>query len=396
MRVLMGPAPAAAADPTVVRATEHWFLRRGLPHFIADYNASQDIWTRAVPALTVLFLLELFLAANVEWTWWQDVLAVAGALAIALAAWAFVNRMRGRPALRRPDDLGVYEIAVFVVVPAVVPLVFGGQVGQALSIAGTNVLLVALIYAVTSYGIVPMTRWGFEQIGRQVQSVFTLFFRALPLLILVLALLLFTAEMWQTVADMNVTRIALAIGFFVVTGSAFAVVRLPQQIGELSRFESWERTTERLRGTPIEPVVGSLAEPDGEAPGLSRRQWYNVGLVVLVSEAVQVFLVTVFVFAFFVAFGMATLTRGVMNEWVATDDGVEVLRELRIAGDTYVLTEELLKVSGFLAAFAGLYFMVVMLTDATYRREFLDEIVSDVRDAFAVRAAYLAYLGRGG
>ena len=55
-----------------------------------------------------------------------------------------------------------------------------------------------------------------------------------------------------------------------------------------------------------------------------------------------------------------------------------------------VLTRELLHVSAFLAAFSGLYFTVVLLTDATYREEFLEEVLADVREAFAVRAVYLA------
>jgi hypothetical protein len=60
-------APNTRLDEGVVDATERWFVNRGLPHFIADYNASQDIWTRAVPALTALFLLELLLASKVGW-----------------------------------------------------------------------------------------------------------------------------------------------------------------------------------------------------------------------------------------------------------------------------------------------------------------------------------------
>jgi hypothetical protein len=94
---------------------------------------------------------------------------------------------------------------------------------------------------------------------------------------------------------------------------------------------------------------------------------------------------------FFVVFGMITLTQGVMYSWVGRR--LEVIWHFKVSGDTFVLTEELLKVAIFLAAFSGLYFMVVLLTDATYRKEFLDEVVSDVRDAFAVRAAYLQYLG---
>jgi hypothetical protein len=115
-----------------------------------------------------------------------------------------------------------------------------------------------------------------------------------------------------------------------------------------------------------------------------------VGLVVLVSEAVQVALVTILVFVFFVVFGMISLSQAVMRTWVGHD--VDVVWRLRISGETFVLTSELLKVAVFLGAFSGLYFMVVLLTDATYREEFLEQVVSDVRDAFAVRAIYLAYL----
>ena len=35
--------------------------------------------------------------------------------------------------------------------------------------------------------------------------------------------------------------------------------------------------------------------------------------------------------------------------------------------------------AGFLAAFSGLYFTVYVLTDATYRSEFFDEVVGEVR-----------------
>src|SRR3954454_1204295 len=116
-----------AADPRVVAATERWFLKRGLPHFIADYSAARDIWTRALPALVVVFLLELLLAFKAGWAWWLDALALVGAVALALTAWALANRARGRKAFARPDDIGRYEVAVFVVVPAVVPIVFGTQ-----------------------------------------------------------------------------------------------------------------------------------------------------------------------------------------------------------------------------------------------------------------------------
>jgi len=66
---------------------------------------------------------------------------------------------------------------------------------------------------------------------------------------------------------------------------------------------------------------------------------------------------------------------------------------LRALGQRMVLSEELLRVAVFLSSFSSLYFTVVLLTDATYREEFLEEILEDVRGSFAVRAVYLRVRG---
>jgi hypothetical protein len=58
-----------------------------------------------------------------------------------------------------------------------------------------------------------------------------------------------------------------------------------------------------------------------------------------------------------------------------------------------VITEELLRVSGAIAAFTGLYFAISMLTDDVYRREFLGELTSEMRATFAARAEYLKLRG---
>ena len=53
------PCAARAAASPELRATERWFIRRGLPMFVEDYSAGRDVWTRALPALVVLFVLSL-------------------------------------------------------------------------------------------------------------------------------------------------------------------------------------------------------------------------------------------------------------------------------------------------------------------------------------------------
>lgn len=70
-----------------------------------------------------------------------------------------------------------------------------------------------------------------------------------------------------------------------------------------------------------------------------------------------------------------------------------MLHDLSLFGTDVPLTAELLKVTGFLMAFTALQFTVSALTDATYRKEFLDDLTSDIREALAVRTLYLERLG---
>ena len=108
---------------------ERWLTKRGIPHFIDQYSASRDVLTRAIPLLTAIFLFQVFGAAEMDWRWWANGLAVAGGFALLVGAWALINRMRDRPMLERPQRIGWVEMTVFVLVPALLPLVFGGQWG---------------------------------------------------------------------------------------------------------------------------------------------------------------------------------------------------------------------------------------------------------------------------
>ena len=86
--------------------------------------------------------------------------------------------------------------------------------------------------------------------------------------------------------------------------------------------------------------------------------------------------------------GCSRSTTCVRESWIgtpATNAGLES----RSAATTFELTEELLRVAGGLAAFSGFYFAVAMLTDSTYREEFLEELTDEMRASFKARTAYL-------
>ncbi len=115
-----------------LEAYEHRFRRAGLPLLIEGWSAREDALPRAFPLLAVVLCGELLGALNLDWSPWANVGALAAALALLLGAVALSNRVGGRPVTALPRDLGPLELGLFVVLPAILPLVFGGQVTSAL------------------------------------------------------------------------------------------------------------------------------------------------------------------------------------------------------------------------------------------------------------------------
>jgi hypothetical protein len=342
---------------------ERRFRRAGLPLLIEDYSASTNVFNRAAPLLALVFLGEMLGATSLDWSPWANVAAALGGLTLLLAAAAVVNRVRGRPALAVPDDIGRLELGAFVLLPALLPLAFGGQWRSALVTAAANAALLALIYGVIGYGLLSIVRWALARLLSQLASSLALLTRAIPLLMIFSVVLFLTTEMWQVFSEAKAASLAILAILFVALGTSFLVARLPREVRSLER------------------------EAGGDSQELDRRQRVNVGLVLFVSQALQVLLVSLAVGAFFVVMGTLLIDAGVLESWIGSDG--HVLFTIDVLGIDGTVTEELLRVSGAIAAFTGLYFAISMLTDEVYRREFLDELTGEMRDTFRARAEYL-------
>ncbi|CAN5630742.1 hypothetical protein BH10ACT1_BH10ACT1_40780 [soil metagenome] len=392
-----GPPAESRPPAELVAATERWFLRRGTPHLIDGYQASADVFTRTVPVLGLVLLLEVLGAARFDWVWWQNGLALIGGIALLGAAWAVVDRLRGRPLWARPDDVGAVELTAFVLVPPLLPLVFGGQLGSAALTAGFNVALLGLIYLVTSYGLIPLTRWALGQTARQVGTVLDLFGRALPLLLLFSIALFINTEVWQVSASLDGVLFGVTVAFFVSVGLAFLLIRLPAELGKLRDQLAGDAVVQACADSPLAALAGELVAADEvRSVPLTRRQQGNVLLVLLFSQAVQVLLVTVAIGTFFFLFGLIAIRPEVVDAWLGDAIGRGELLTWQWFGRDLAITRALLHVSVFLGALSGFYFTVYVITDSTYREEFFEEIVGQVRQSLAVRNVYLALLARGG
>jgi hypothetical protein len=114
-------------------------------------------------------------------------------------------------------------------------------------------------------------------------------------------------------------------------------------------------------------------------------------LVLFLSQGLQVLAVAIAVFLFYVVFGVLTVPGTTVLAWVGNEpqylielfpawlDGVPVVTPV-----AEVVSLELLRVAGFIGAFAGLQVAISSTVDASYRQEFLGRISAEVREAVAV------------
>lgn len=342
---------------------EHAFRAAGLPSFIPERTAGQDVWSRSLPLLGLVFVAEVLGAIDLKLSLLTNVLLLAAAVTLLVGVLAGINAVRHRPLLARPTEAGRLEIAAFVLLPALLPLLLNGQPVSALVTALGNVVLLLLLYGVIGLGLVSIVRWSGRRLLGQLASAGQLVARALPLLLLFSVVLFINTEMWQVFAELPNGRVVLLVALLAALASAFIVVRLPKE---------------------VETLQADLVE---DAPPLDRRERVNVGLVLLVSQGLQVLVVAVAVGLFFVVLGLLAIPTSLVETWTGTAPTT------LLGTGSFVVTAELLRVAVAIAGFSGFYYSIAVLTDTTYREEFASEITAEMRQSFEDRVAYLRARG---
>ena len=149
-----------------------------------------------------MFLFNVTGAFSDRFTGWSQAGVAAVSFAIILGAAGLVNKARGRRLLQPPNEIGTVELALFVLVPVIPPLLFSNErVAASLGVVGVNLLVLGLAYVVVGYGMVPTTVWAARQTYRHLSQLLTLMGRALPFVLVFSAFLFLNAELWQVARD---------------------------------------------------------------------------------------------------------------------------------------------------------------------------------------------------
>jgi hypothetical protein len=309
------------------RATETWFLRHGLPYFVPEERAAvrRALGRSRMAPLAGLGLLVATAVGLLRGWWGRD---VSGGVSLGL-------------------------------------LVLG---------------LLAAGYASSALRVRPIAGWALSHVFRSLGLMVPLATRALPLLLLFVTFLFINTEVWMVASSLDTGLLTMAVMLFVLMAAGFLLVRLPEEIDAVDDEIMGNRLVAACKQTPVAGRAPELVESIDfhehvEVHGYEKA---NLVLVLLLSQAVQVLLLSLAVLGFFLVFGGLVMQPAVVHAWLGHPPH-------DLAGG---LSLELVKVSVFLAGFCGLYFTVYAVTDGTYREQFFTSVTSELERAVAVRAVY--------
>lgn len=310
-------------------ATEEWFLHHGLTYFVPE---QRDHVRRALRARRVVPVVLVVL------------LVATGAGGVL--AWA------------------------------------GKQLSLSSAVLTSLLLLGGAWYSLTQLHAGPIVRWALGRTFGSLRTLLPTTTRALPLLLLFITFLFINTEVWQVSSELSTGQLWLAVLLFAVLAVGFLLVRLPEEVDRTDDHVDDRLLLKACAGTPVEEECRRLvddpdADPAAHAEVTGYERW-NLVLVLLIVQAVQVLLVSLGVFAFLMVFGSLVMTPHVLDQ------------DWAIRGDLHVA---LLQVSTFLAGFSGLYLTVSTVIDETYREQFFGHVLVEMERAVGVRAVYLTLRG---
>lgn len=327
-----------SSDP--LAATEAWFLQHGLAYFVPEERAAAR--AALAPKRTVPLILLVGLAAagaGAAVAWLSDELSFAPATLVSIG------------------------------------------------------LLAALAYALTALRARPIATWAVHRTLGSLRLLLSTASRALPLLLVFVTFLFINAEAWEMTSSLAFGRLWLVVLLLIGLGILFLLVRLPNEVDAVDDAVDEAFLTRACSRTPLEGPCRELvadpeADPASHAQVTGFDRW-NLILVLLIIQFVQVLVLMVAVFVFFLLFGSLVMSEGVQLAWT----GLERTHHVPYLDS---VSAELVKVSLFLASFSGLYFTVSAVTDDTYREQFFSTVMREMERAVGVRAVYLTLRERRG
>ncbi|BBY89574.1 hypothetical protein [Mycolicibacterium tokaiense] len=367
-------------------AAERWFLAHGLPAVLRPGALARRVWPRSAPALAgfaVLMANSVLIVmvtgqhtididgAPTRTEWFVLGLLLVVLPVAAVVGWA-VSRLgqRGRTAASAVSVLIIYAGAIL-----------GGLSPRDPVNLALDTVVLALIFGCTATGLGSILGWAARVTVQNLAAVGNLFIRALPVVLLTV-LVFFNTYVWLMAALVSRARLWLALGFLFAVAAVFLVSSTLDRVRPILDPDAKKaEDAATLTGTPFE----HMPDRPRRVP-LSRAERMNVGIVLALSQIVQVLTVAVVTAMIFFVLGLILLSPELLAAW--TRDGAS---DGTFLGMTIPVPQSLIQITMFLGALTFMYISARAVADADQRSRFLDPLVEDLRLTMVARDRYRTF-----
>lgn len=374
-------------SPSLRSAIERWFVRHGVPQLVEGYTAERRMDTRALPLIAVWLVLGtvLFWGTREDWSPALNGLGVVGTLsAVGIGVW-LLRKAWGHWVLgREVPATYIFALGPLVAAPsAVVHASWLEGIGS-----GLNALLgVGIIYVTVGVGLAEIAGWSLRRLHAELVQIVSLLSTTLPVLLILVFFLIFSAEVWETAHLLAPSELLLVLALVGAVAVLLVVSAIRTEMRAIQVADS-ATLCALAEATPAAAFVTDK-QAYSVAP-LTALQQFNLHMLAVIAQLIQSLFVATFVTGSLVVFGVISLPVALQERWIG--EAATVLLEFELLGEARALSLELLTVTALLGSIVGLYFTGLAVTDSVYRQSHFDRIADELRTLVAAHAVYVTAL----
>lgn len=259
-------------------------------------------------------------------------------------------------------------------------------------------LIVIGIYLSIFLGVDTVLGWSLKHAIHQLASLPPMIAKVLPVLMVSVLFIFVNADLWKLANGLSFPRTWAVLGlmgllavFVVVTTSLERTARL---LGRY-RGDDIARFTENdyEHAAALEGGIWNTAQDWVEEKKILEHRplkiapWSNLIIIPMIGQIIQAIFFMLLVFGFFMGFSSIAISDTTIESWMTVKP-----EHLKILGVDTNINAVVIKVSMIVAVFSGLSFVATTSSDEKYARSFLKPMIERIKHILIIRDIYLGLL----
>ncbi|WP_314669571.1 D-mannonate dehydratase [Rothia mucilaginosa] len=257
-------------------------------------------------------------------------------------------------------------------------------------------LIVVGIYLAIFLGVDTILGWSFKHAIHQLASLPPMIAKVLPVLMVSVLFIFVNADLWKLANGLSFPRTWAVLGLMGLL-AVFVTTSLERTARLLGRSRGDDVASfsdnDYERAAALEGGIWNTAQDWAEEKKILEHRplkiapWGNLIIIPMIGQIIQATFFMLLVFGFFMGFSSIAISDTTIESWMTVKP-----EHLKILGVDTNINAVVIKVSMIVAVFSGLSFVATTSSDEKYARSFLKPMIARIKHILVIRDIYLGLL----